>query len=184
MKAGLKVDSPGVVPAGETFGFGRSTVRTYIAPVSVFKIGDEEIRNTRLRWGRWDLPDTDMLIGADFFLSHHIYVANGQNKLYFSYNGGPVFNLTAQQDGGSRRALAASAEAPAATSSDVKKPPADANPSEPKEPAGDASEYARRGSALRARQDSIRPCKRSIVPVSWPPTRPTISINAPSFTTS
>ena len=36
-----------------------------------------------------------MLIGADFFLSHRVYVANSQRKLYFTYNGGPVFNLTA-----------------------------------------------------------------------------------------
>ena len=34
-----------------------------------------------------------MLIGADFFLSHRIYVASSQKKLYFTYNGGPVFNL-------------------------------------------------------------------------------------------
>ena len=34
-----------------------------------------------------------MLIGADFFLSHRIYVASSQRKLYFTYNGGPVFNL-------------------------------------------------------------------------------------------
>jgi tetratricopeptide (TPR) repeat protein len=35
-----------------------------------------------------------MLVGADFFLSHRIYVASSQRKLYFTYNGGPVFNLT------------------------------------------------------------------------------------------
>jgi hypothetical protein len=43
--------------------------------------------------------DVDMLIGADFFLSHRIYVANSQRKLYFTYNGGPVFNLTAEPQG-------------------------------------------------------------------------------------
>jgi hypothetical protein len=35
-----------------------------------------------------------MPLGTDYFLSHHIYVANSQRKLYFTYNGGPVFNLT------------------------------------------------------------------------------------------
>lgn len=34
-----------------------------------------------------------MLLGSDFFVSHHIFVANSQSKLYLSYNGGPVFNL-------------------------------------------------------------------------------------------
>ena len=35
-----------------------------------------------------------MLLGSDFFVSHHIFVANSQRKLYLTYNGGPVFNLT------------------------------------------------------------------------------------------
>jgi tetratricopeptide (TPR) repeat protein len=142
-KAGLKVDSPGVVPAGDVMGFGQSTVKTYIAPVQVFKIGDEEVRNTRLRLGDMDLPDADMLIGADFFLSHHIYVANSQDKLYFSYNGGPVFNLAAQRATGSApHAAAPATEASAAASS-----------ADGKQPVEDASEHARRGAALEARQD-------------------------------
>jgi len=41
-----------------------------------------------------DLPDADMLLGSDFFVSHHVFVANSQHKLYVTYNGGPVFNLT------------------------------------------------------------------------------------------
>jgi tetratricopeptide (TPR) repeat protein len=32
-------------------------------------------------------------LGADFFLSHRIYISRDQHKLYFTYNGGPVFNL-------------------------------------------------------------------------------------------
>jgi tetratricopeptide (TPR) repeat protein len=150
-KAGIKIDSPDVVLGGVVYGIGRSTVQTYIAPVSIFKIGEEEIHNTRLRLGQAELQGADMAIGADFFLSHHIYVANGQNKLYFSYNGGPVFNLAAQQVLGTVPSAAAPAEAPAATSpSDAKEPPADTKPSELP---GDASEYARRGAALRARQE-------------------------------
>jgi tetratricopeptide (TPR) repeat protein len=34
-----------------------------------------------------------MLLGADFFLSHHLYIARSQSRVYFTYNGGPVFNL-------------------------------------------------------------------------------------------
>jgi tetratricopeptide (TPR) repeat protein/predicted aspartyl protease len=93
-RAGIKPDSPGVVPAGESGGLGRGTFATYIAPFSSFKIGEEEIKNTRLRIGGIQLPNADMLIGPDFFLSHRIYVANSQHKLYFTYNGGPVFNLS------------------------------------------------------------------------------------------
>ena len=36
-----------------------------------------------------------MLLGSDFFLAHHIYVAYSQDKVYFTYNGGPVFDLNA-----------------------------------------------------------------------------------------
>jgi len=72
---------------------GSGRWKTWIAPISSFKIGGEEIHDTRLRIG--DIgPDADMLLGADFFLAHHIYVSNRQDKLYFTYNGGPVFNLS------------------------------------------------------------------------------------------
>jgi hypothetical protein len=32
-----------------------------------------------------------MLLGADFFRSHRVYVAKSQGKVYVSYVGGPVF---------------------------------------------------------------------------------------------
>ena len=50
-----------------------------------------------------------MLIGADFFLSHHVYVANSQRKLYFTYNGGPVFNLTTTPGAAANSAVPGSA---------------------------------------------------------------------------
>jgi hypothetical protein len=33
-----------------------------------------------------------MLLGADFFRSHRVYVSLGQRKVYASYLGGPVFS--------------------------------------------------------------------------------------------
>jgi tetratricopeptide (TPR) repeat protein/predicted aspartyl protease len=94
-RAGVKTTSAGVVEADRSHGIGSHTVRTWIAPFESFKIGDEEIRHTKLRIGEIGNMDADMLVGADFFLSHRIYVASSQRKLYFTYNGGPVFNLTA-----------------------------------------------------------------------------------------
>jgi tetratricopeptide (TPR) repeat protein len=142
-KAGIKLDSPGVVPAGDVTRVDRSMIQTYLAPVTVFKIGDEEIHNTRLRLGDMDIAEADMLVGADFFLSHHVYVANSQDKLYFSYNGGPVFDLTAQRAAGpSPNVAARAADVPAPT-------PA----AETKASVEEASEYARRGAALPARQE-------------------------------
>jgi tetratricopeptide (TPR) repeat protein len=130
-RAGVTPDSPGVGPGGMTSGIGRRLVPSWIGPFASFKIGDEEIRNTHLRFGDLEMRDTDMLIGADFFLSHHVLVASSQRKLYFTYNGGPVFNLTTVP------------------------PPADATAAPQPLQAGplDAAGYARRGSASAARRE-------------------------------
>jgi tetratricopeptide (TPR) repeat protein len=90
--AGETSDRPGVVPAGQTSGLGGQVVDTWLAPFSSFEIGGEQIKRLQLRFGNFELDDVDMLIGADFFLSHRVYVARSQNKLYFTYNGGPVFD--------------------------------------------------------------------------------------------
>lgn len=132
-RAGIKPDSAGVVDAGYSTGIGRSSVKTYIAPFSSVMIGDnEEIKNTRLRIADLELDEGDMLIGADFFLSHHVYVSNSQHRLYFTYNGGPVFNL-------SRSAAAGGASATEAKNQND-------------EPV-DAAAYARRGAAFAGRRD-------------------------------
>ena len=60
--------------------------------------GGEVVSNNRLEDADIALPDHDMLVGMDFFLSHRILVANGQQRLYFTYNGGPVFNLDATDE--------------------------------------------------------------------------------------
>lgn len=94
-RAGITPTSEGVVPAGVGEGLGQHYVRSWIAPLHTFKIGDEEIRDTKVHMG--DIGDSplgdEMLLGADFFLSHRIYVANSRDKLYFTYNGGPVFSV-------------------------------------------------------------------------------------------
>jgi len=93
-RAGVKTDMPGVTDGGLSRGVGRNEVKTYIAPFDSFKFeGGEEIRHARLRIADINVDVADMLLGADFFLSHRVFVAHSQNKLYFTYNGGPVFNL-------------------------------------------------------------------------------------------
>jgi tetratricopeptide (TPR) repeat protein/predicted aspartyl protease len=145
-RAGVTPDSPGVVAAGEGWGIGSRLVKTWIAPFASFKIGDEEIRNTRLRIGAGSLflgatGSADMLLGADFFLSHRVYVANSQRRLYFTYNGGPVFNL-------STTPASANAGAPAATTPQDSAPA----PGAAGQPT-DADGFARRGAAYAARRD-------------------------------
>ena len=128
-RAGVTPESAGVVAAGTAYGgWGTRLVKTWIAPFPSFRIGEEEIRNTHLRIGALNLGDTDMLVGADFFLSHRVYVANSQAKLYFTYNGGPVFDLTST--------AAAAGGATAAQDQPT-----------------DAAGFSRRGNALAARRD-------------------------------
>jgi tetratricopeptide (TPR) repeat protein/predicted aspartyl protease len=93
-RAGIRPDSPGVRPSHGAFGFGHRTSKTWIAPVSSFVIGHEEIKTTQMEFGDIELgDDADLLLGIDFFLAHHIFVVHSQDRLYFTYNGGPVFKL-------------------------------------------------------------------------------------------
>jgi hypothetical protein len=91
-KAGVKTTDPGVRFVGYGYAVD-GNVKTWIAPFADIQIGDEEIKNTQLSIGDSRAVNFDVLIGADFFLSHHVYVANSQRKLYFSYSGGQVFGL-------------------------------------------------------------------------------------------
>jgi tetratricopeptide (TPR) repeat protein len=144
-RAGIKPDSEGVIEAEDSGGLGRGRVKTYIARFASFKIGDsEEIKNARLRIADMDLGFADMLLGADFFVSHRIFVANREHKLFLSYNGGPVFNLS--KDSGA--ATAANATEQPDAHDDGAQPPIGAPASEK-----DAAVIARRGSALAARRD-------------------------------
>ncbi len=136
-RAGIAIHGHDAIDGGLVSGLGRRSIQTWIVPVASFKIGGEEIRNTRLRVGDTGLPDTEMTLGDDFFLSHHIYVANGQGKLYFTYNGGPVFNLA----GGALAQLGPTAAAKPSTIA-----PHGAAPT-------DAAGFARRAAAFAGRRD-------------------------------
>lgn len=100
-RAGVSTTGPGVTPAGFTHGLDHEPVRTWVAPFADIKIGDEEIKNTRLSIGESDTTTFDLLLGADFFLAHHVYVANSQGRIYFTYSGGPVFRTADVADAAS-----------------------------------------------------------------------------------
>lgn len=105
-RVGITPNSPGVKFVGMAYGIGPVPFKAWIAPDVTFQIGGEKVEHAHLLMGslRPDRPvgyigDSywDMLLGEDFFLSHRIYVAYGQRKLYFTYNGGPLFNLNLPQ---------------------------------------------------------------------------------------
>jgi tetratricopeptide (TPR) repeat protein/predicted aspartyl protease len=146
-RAGVKPDSPGAVDAGYLHGIGRGAVKTYIAPFESFKFADaEEIKHTRLRIADLDLPFADMIIGADFFLSHRIFVANSQHRLYFTYNGGPVFNLSTSNSPKSAANPTGGAAEPIPGAAATEAAPANAAPV-------DAAVFARRGTAFAGRRE-------------------------------
>jgi tetratricopeptide (TPR) repeat protein/predicted aspartyl protease len=126
-RAGVKLDSSEVTQVSDFRTLASGISKSYITRFSRFKIGDEEIRNVQVRIADFGMANVDMVLGADFFLAHRIYVANKQQRLYFTYNGGPVFDLS---------------RTPAV---------ADRIPEEP-EPA-DAESLSRRGAAFAARRD-------------------------------
>lgn len=101
-RVGITPSSPGVTFLGTGEGIGSEAVKTWSAPVSSFQLGGEKVQNAHLlmadfepqrRIGEVGSDFPDVILGDDFFLSHRIYVAYSQKKLYFTYNGGPLFNL-------------------------------------------------------------------------------------------
>jgi tetratricopeptide (TPR) repeat protein len=145
-RAGMQITSAGAVSRGLTYGVQGRGIETFQAPFSSFKIGDEEIKNTRLMVSDLNMANSDMLLGADFFLSHRILISNSQKKVYFTYNGGPVFRL---EQG--LRQQTVQAEAPAARP-DGAVPTATAPAPGGEEPKT-AAEFARRAAAEAARRE-------------------------------
>lgn len=133
-RAGIRPSSENVSAGGVSYGVFGGGLETSLAPFSSFAIGDEEVRNTRLRVADIELQDADMLLGTDFFLSHRILVSRSQGKLYFTYNGGPVFRL----DRETRQVQAAGTGAP---------------PTAPAAGPKTAAEFSLRGAASSARRD-------------------------------
>ncbi|MBB6252361.1 retroviral-like aspartic protease family protein [Nitrospirillum iridis] len=97
-RAGITPESPGVTRAGASQGIGETVISDYVAVFPTFTVGEETIRNVRLRFGdlfegdrRMSTPE--MLLGLDFLRAHRVMVAHSQRKIYLSYVGGPVFQV-------------------------------------------------------------------------------------------
>lgn len=157
-RAGIAMNGPGVTFLGLTGGIGPASEKLWSATADTFQLGGEKVQHARLLIANLDpqhqageigdeIPD--MLLGEDFFLSHRIYVAYSQRKLYFTYNGGPLFNLNNPQ--------ATPAAAPQASATTTGQPGSDAPT--------DAGGFRRRGMAFasmrefdRALADLTRAC--------------------------
>jgi len=92
-------------------GIGEGKVAARIANFDSVAVGQEEIKHTRLQVSDMFAQDTashtgsklatreympdlpDMLLGADFLRSHRVLIAASQGLLYFTYSGGPIFEV-------------------------------------------------------------------------------------------
>lgn len=157
-RAGVTPKSEGAVFSGRIGGFGPEVHDSWIAPFDSFAVGGEKIMHTRLRFVDAQIGEHDMLLGLDFFLSHRVYVANSQDRVYFTYNGGPVFRLDIAQVAEQNRQERAAQDQAAAALPAKPVPGADASPAQTADAAGatadtpkDAAGYVRRAAAFRAR---------------------------------
>ncbi|HEX3838547.1 MAG TPA: aspartyl protease family protein [Steroidobacteraceae bacterium] len=142
-RAGVTPHSAGVIPGGISFGIGDQMRDSWIAPFESLKLDQEEIRNTHLRISDFEsLPqNADMLLGADFFLSHRVLISYHLNKIFFTYNGGPVFDLSIHRSAAPAVPMTAASSAPAAATP----------PDNPQTAPADAPEIDRRAAAERDR---------------------------------
>jgi predicted aspartyl protease len=108
-RAGVTPKTEDLQPAGTSVGIAGKPVQTTLAIFPTFSVGDESINNAKLRIADIWHGDAqthidsriaktfdgmpDMLLGADFIRAHHIYIARSQGKMYFAYNGGPIFQV-------------------------------------------------------------------------------------------
>jgi predicted aspartyl protease len=100
--------------AGALHGVASRGLKTSGATFASMSIGQESIQNVELNISdlfsrnkavmsgsaipQNIMDNPDILIGADFFLAHHAYVARSQGKIYFSYKGGPIFQHDRPKD--------------------------------------------------------------------------------------
>jgi predicted aspartyl protease len=110
LNTGIKAETPPVA-AEATRGLVNRPIETAIAVFPRLTVGQESVENAKLRIAdlfrentevktgsmipRKVVATPDLIIGADFFMAHRIYVARSQGKIYFTYKGGQIFQLRA-----------------------------------------------------------------------------------------
>jgi len=95
-------------------GIGDHLVDTRVATFDQVDIGTEQVRHARLEVAdlfgdnkemqtgsilaqKVELRDQpDMLLGADFLRSHRVFIAADQHLMYFTYSGGPIFQIVGE----------------------------------------------------------------------------------------
>lgn len=144
-RAGIDPGGPGVTESGESGGIGMKHYSTWTAKFDSFEVGGIKVVHPTLRFADADFgaedKETDMLLGLDFFLSNRILISTSQHLLYFTYNGGRLFNVSRLQG----------------ASEEASRPPQTSTAGPPIPPVvslTDATGFARRGAAMLSRGDT------------------------------
>lgn len=139
-RAGIDLNTPQVTASMKIGGFGSHQRQSWIVRTATISIGGEQIHNSPIRVidDHGDGLDTDMLLGVDFLMAHHVMVSQTQRKLFLTYNGGAIFSVSTDGEIGHRE-----------TRSEV------AGASEQAADPVTADDFARRGSARLTRNDVI-----------------------------
>jgi len=108
-RLGVTPESLGTVASAciTTGGDTKRTLDSWVGQFESFAIGNERIRNPRIRfadlWKNMAYTETgsrlpsrfaglpEMLLGTDFLRAHRLLVSRSQRKMYFTYAGGTVF---------------------------------------------------------------------------------------------
>jgi tetratricopeptide (TPR) repeat protein len=96
-------------------------VKTWTVNIDSFSVGSETIQHSQMQVIDGRIGDnTDMLLGVDFLLAHHMFIANSKRKAYFTYNGGRVFTFANAPSGSDKSdaATAADENGPASKTAD------------------------------------------------------------------
>ncbi|MEO7200557.1 MAG: aspartyl protease family protein [Dokdonella sp.] len=110
-RIGVSLAGHDVKGGTRTFGVGGKLVKTWTVPIDTFSVGTETIQHSQMQVIDSSLGEdgTEMVLGVDFLLAHHLFIANSQRKVYFTYNGGRVFTLADAPSGSDKPDAAPSA---------------------------------------------------------------------------
>lgn len=105
--AGVDRTAPGTGPGTNLQGMGHYQRDSFVGRFATFALGDEKVNNVRLQvsdlTSDFKVTETgsnlpvaldntpSMLVGADFFHAHRVYIDVKDHLILFSYAGGPVF---------------------------------------------------------------------------------------------
>lgn len=93
-RVGIDLNAPGVRAGGKSSGIGAKVMKSWIVNIDTFSVGTETIQHSQMQVIDGNMGNnTDMLLGVDFLLAHHMFIGNGKKKAYFTYNGGRVFTF-------------------------------------------------------------------------------------------